>query len=76
VEESNEYRAENGRKAEVEAQRVPILIRGSSDPEFQRGSKSYRAAGVVLPGYSRPLIRARDFIALLDESTYDGVRVR
>ena len=32
---------------------------------------------VALPGYSRPVIRARDYLALLDESTYDGrARVR
>jgi hypothetical protein len=27
---------------------------------------------VALPGYSRPLIRVRDYLGLLDESTYDG----
>jgi hypothetical protein len=27
---------------------------------------------VVLPGYSRPLVRVRDFLTLLEESTYDG----
>ncbi len=31
---------------------------------------------VVLPGYSRPLIRARDYVALIAQSTYDGRRVR
>jgi hypothetical protein len=32
---------------------------------------------VALPGYSRPLIRVRDFLTLLDESTFDGrMRVR
>jgi len=31
---------------------------------------------VVLPGYSRPLVRRGDFLALVDEHTYrdDGVR--
>jgi hypothetical protein len=38
----------------------------------------FRACPIVaLPGYSRPLIRVRDYLALLDESTYDGrTRVR
>jgi hypothetical protein len=27
---------------------------------------------VVLPGYSRPLIRVADYKALLERSTYDG----
>jgi hypothetical protein len=27
---------------------------------------------VVLPGYSRPVIRVRDYQALLERSTYDG----
>jgi hypothetical protein len=31
---------------------------------------------VVLPGYSRPLIRAADYRALLDSSTYNGNKVR
>jgi hypothetical protein len=32
---------------------------------------------VVLPGYSRPLVRVRDFQAYLDLHTYDGrTRVR
>lgn len=32
---------------------------------------------VVFPGYSRPVIRVRDYLALLDESTFDGrTRVR
>jgi hypothetical protein len=31
---------------------------------------------VVLPGYSRPLIRVSDYLALLERSTYDGERVR
>ena len=31
---------------------------------------------VVLPGYSRPLIRVVDYLALLEQSTYDGERVR
>jgi hypothetical protein len=33
----------------------------------------FRACPVVaLPGYSRPLIRVRDYLRLLEESTYDG----
>ena len=38
----------------------------------------FRACPVVaLPGYSRPVIRVRDYLALLDESTHDGItRVR
>lgn len=31
---------------------------------------------VALPGYSRPLIRASDYRALLERSTYRGDRVR
>ena len=31
---------------------------------------------VVLPGYSRPLIRVGDYLELLERSTYDGERVR
>jgi hypothetical protein len=31
---------------------------------------------VVLPGYSRPLIRVSDYLVLLERSTYDGDRVR
>ena len=31
---------------------------------------------VVLSGYSRPMVRASDYRRLLDESTYDGSRVR
>jgi hypothetical protein len=37
----------------------------------------FRACTVVsLPGYSRPLIRVVDYLALLDQSTYSGDRVR
>jgi hypothetical protein len=31
---------------------------------------------VVLPGYSRPLIRVEDYRALIEASTYAGDRVR
>ncbi len=31
---------------------------------------------VVLPGYSRPMIRAEDYQRLVDEHTYTGDRVR
>ncbi len=31
---------------------------------------------VVLPGYSRPLIRVADYLELLEQSRYDGTRVR
>jgi hypothetical protein len=31
---------------------------------------------VVLPGYSRPMIRVADYLALLRESTYGRDRVR
>jgi hypothetical protein len=31
---------------------------------------------VVLPGYSRPMIRVSDYLALVEQSTYDGTRVR
>jgi hypothetical protein len=37
----------------------------------------FRALPVVaLPGYSRPMIRAEQYLELLDESTYDDDRVR
>jgi hypothetical protein len=33
----------------------------------------FRACSVIaLPGYSRPLIRVRDYLELLAASTYDG----
>ena len=33
----------------------------------------FRACPVVaFPGYSRPVIRVRDYLMLLDASTYDG----
>ena len=31
---------------------------------------------IVLPGDSRPLVRVGDYLRLLDESTYNGDRVR
>lgn len=31
---------------------------------------------IVLPGYRRPLIRASDYLELLERSTYSGDRVR
>jgi hypothetical protein len=31
---------------------------------------------VVLPGYSRPLIRVSDYLSLIESSTYRGDRVR
>jgi hypothetical protein len=38
---------------------------------------AFRACPViVLPGYSRPLIRVSDFNQLLEQSTYNGDRVR
>jgi hypothetical protein len=38
----------------------------------------FRGCAVVsLPGYSRPLIRVRDYLAFLESNTYDGrTRVR
>lgn len=38
----------------------------------------FRACPVIaLPGYSRPVIRVRDYLALLEVSTHDGLtRVR
>jgi len=37
----------------------------------------FRACPVVsLPGYSRPLIRVADYCELIENSTYDGSRVR
>jgi hypothetical protein len=31
---------------------------------------------IVLPGYRRPLVRSRDYVELLEQSTYDNNRVR
>ena len=31
---------------------------------------------VVLPGYSRPLVRVQDSLKLLERCRYDGMRVR
>jgi hypothetical protein len=31
---------------------------------------------VALPGYSRPLFRVADYLALLERTTFDGTRVR
>jgi hypothetical protein len=31
---------------------------------------------VVLPGYSRPLVRAQDYLELVESCRYDGTRVR
>ena len=31
---------------------------------------------VVLPGYSRPMVRVADYLALVDESTFHDDRVR
>jgi hypothetical protein len=31
---------------------------------------------IVLPGYRRPLVRSRDYVELLERSTYDNNRVR
>lgn len=37
----------------------------------------FRTCPVVsLPGYSRPLIRVSDYLALIERSTYSGDRVR
>jgi hypothetical protein len=37
----------------------------------------FRASPViVLPGYSRPLIRVSEYLELIDRSTYSGDRVR
>jgi hypothetical protein len=38
---------------------------------------AFRACPVVgLPGYSRPLVRVRDFVDLIERSTYGDDRVR
>jgi hypothetical protein len=29
---------------------------------------------VVLPGYSRPMVKARNYLALVEQSTYDDTR--
>jgi hypothetical protein len=31
---------------------------------------------VVFPGYSRPMIKVKDYLALIERSTYRGDRVR
>jgi hypothetical protein len=35
-----------------------------------------RCPVIVLPGYSRPLIRVEDYLALVEDATYRGDRVR
>jgi hypothetical protein len=30
----------------------------------------------VLPGYSRPMVRAQEYLGLIAQSTYNGDRVR
>jgi hypothetical protein len=31
---------------------------------------------VVLPGYSRPVVKVADYLGLLEQHTYDGNKVR
>jgi hypothetical protein len=52
----------------------PISASSASSAERRRGVP--RAGRDRTPGYSRPLIRVRDYLALLERSTYDGGRVR
>ena len=46
------------------------LARGAVDAVFRELDV------VVLPGYSRPMVRVADYLALVERSTYRGDRVR
>jgi hypothetical protein len=48
------------------------------EPRAKPSRSSWRlaCAVIVLPGYSRPLVRVGDYLLLLDQSTYDRDRVR
>jgi hypothetical protein len=72
-----------GRPSAAERLRTPGALLTRSDLRElgleRRGvDAAFRALPVVvLPGYSRPLIRAEDYLELLEQSTYrDGQRVR
>jgi hypothetical protein len=62
--------------AELLANPDALLNRGhlrELGPERRAVDAVFRACPVVvLPGYSRPVIRVRDYVTLLEESTHDG----
>jgi hypothetical protein len=66
--------------AELLAQPDALLTRGHLRElglERRAVDAVFRACDVVVfPGYSRPLIRVRDYLALVDRCTHDGTRVR
>jgi hypothetical protein len=72
----------HGRPRAAELVRTPDALLTRSDLRelgLQRRAVDavFRALPVVvLPGYSRPMIKARDFLELVERSTYDGSRVR
>ncbi len=71
-----------GRPSAAERLRTPGAMLSRSDLrdlglERRAVDAVFRALPVVvLPGYSRPLIRAEDYLALVDASIYRGDRVR
>jgi hypothetical protein len=50
--------------------------RRAVDAVFRELGKPGAAGVIVLPGYSRPFIRVRDYLELVERSTYRGDRVR
>lgn len=52
------------------------LSRAAVDAVFRELGKPGGPGVIVLPGFSRPMIRASDYQALLEKSTYKGDRVR
>jgi hypothetical protein len=72
----------SGRPSAVELLKTPHALLTRSDLRelgLQRGAVDavFRALEVVvLPGYSRPMIRAEDYLAFIAENTYGDNRVR
>jgi hypothetical protein len=72
----------SGRPSAVELLATPGALLTRSDLRelgLQRGAVDavFRALDVVvLPGYSRPMVRAEDYLAFVAEHTYGKDRVR
>lgn len=72
----------NGRPSVGERLKTPDALLTRSDLrelglERRAVDAVFRALPViVLPGYARPMIKARDYVDLIERSTYDGSRVR
>jgi hypothetical protein len=81
--EANEHvRARPSRPSTSERLRNPDALLSRTDLrelglERRAVDAVFRALDViVLPGYSRPLVRVGDYLDLLKRCTYDGTRVR